>query len=79
MPVRYSSLKYSFEPDIIDTLGDFKLAVFHEYYIQKPIKNAIHASIILGISFKQNAIEEADKFICISQRQAEIVAKTIHV
>jgi glycosyltransferase involved in cell wall biosynthesis len=77
MPVRYSSIKYFFEPDAIGTLDEFKLAVFHEYYTQKSLLRTL--SMPLSFSaylLSKRQIVEVDKLICVSLRQAEIIARS---
>jgi glycosyltransferase involved in cell wall biosynthesis len=77
MPVRYTSVKYFFEPDTVSLLDEFKLAVFHEYYTQKSLLR----TLLMPLSFSayllnKRQIAEADKLICVSLRQAEIIVKS---
>jgi len=77
MPVRYNSVKYFFEPDTIGILDEFKLAIFHEYYVQESLLR----TLLMPLSFSayllnRRQIAEADKLICVSFRQAEIVIKS---
>jgi len=77
MPVRYTSVKYFFEPDTVSVLDEFKLAVFHEYYAQESLLR----TLLMPLSFSayllnKRQIAEADKLICVSLRQAEIVVKS---
>jgi glycosyltransferase involved in cell wall biosynthesis len=77
MPVRYASVKYFFESDTVSVLDEFKLAVFHEYYAQKSLLR----TLLMPLSFSayilnKRQIAEADKLICVSLRQAEIVVKS---
>jgi glycosyltransferase involved in cell wall biosynthesis len=77
MPVRYTSVKYFFEPDTVSVLDEFKLAVFHEYYTQKSLLR----TLLMPLSFSayllnKRQIAEADKLICVSLRQAEIIVKS---
>jgi glycosyltransferase involved in cell wall biosynthesis len=77
MPVRYTSVKYFFEPDTVSALDEFKLAVFHEYYVQESLLR----TLFMPLSFSayllnKRQIAEADKLICVSLRQAEIVVKS---
>jgi len=77
MPVRYTSVKYFFEPDTVSILDEFELAVFHEYYVQKSLLR----TLLMPLSFSvyllnKRQLAEADKLICVSLRQAEIVIKS---
>jgi glycosyltransferase involved in cell wall biosynthesis len=77
MPVRYTSVKYFFEPDTVSLLDEFKLAVFHEHYAQ----NSLLRTLLMPLSFSayllnKRQIAEADKLICVSFRQAEIVVRS---
>ncbi len=76
MPVRYSSVKYFFEPDVINTLDEFKLAIFHELRVHGSITRTLlsplsHTTYLLN----KKQIRGADKIICVSRRQAEILAR----
>ena len=77
MPVRYTSVKYFFEPDTVSVLDEFKLAIFHEYYAQESLLR----TLLMPLSFSayllnKRQIAEADRLICVSLRQAEIVVKS---
>jgi glycosyltransferase involved in cell wall biosynthesis len=76
MPVRYSSVKYFFEPDVINTLDEFKLAIFHELRVH----GSIIRTLLSPLSYttyllNKKQIRGADKIICVSRRQAEILVK----
>jgi glycosyltransferase involved in cell wall biosynthesis len=74
-PIRYSSIKYFFESETLDVIKEFRYAVFHEFHIQKSISRALLCPISYT-SYLQSKkwISQADKVICVSRRQAEIIA-----
>jgi len=74
-PIRYSSIKYYFESETLDVIKEFRYAVFHEFHIQKSISRALLCPISYT-SYLQSKkwISQADKVICVSKRQAEIIA-----
>jgi len=75
-PVRYSSVKYFFEPYVVGVLDEFRLAVFHEYYAHRSLTRTLLSPLpFLIYLLERKFIEEADKIICVSHRQAEIVAR----
>jgi glycosyltransferase involved in cell wall biosynthesis len=76
MPIRYSSVKYFFEPDVINILDEFNLAIFHE----RRTHGSIIRTLLSPLSYttyllNKKHIREADKIICVSRRQAEILAR----
>jgi glycosyltransferase involved in cell wall biosynthesis len=76
MPIRYSSVKYFFEPDVMNTLDEFKLAISHELRAH----GSIIRTLLSPLSYttyllNKRQIREADKIICVSRRQAEILAR----
>jgi len=76
MPVRYSSVKYFFEPDVINILDEFKLAIFHERWAHGSIIRTLLSPLSYTIYLlNKKQIREADKIICVSRRQAEILAR----
>jgi glycosyltransferase involved in cell wall biosynthesis len=76
MPVRYSSVKYFFEPDVINILDEFKLAIFHEHWAHGSIIRTLLSPLSYTIYLlDKKQIREADKIICVSRRQAEILAR----
>jgi glycosyltransferase involved in cell wall biosynthesis len=77
-PIRYSSIKYYFEPETLDVIKEFRYAVFHEFHIQKSISRALLCPISYT-SYLQSKkwISQADKVICVSRRQAEIIADQV--
>jgi glycosyltransferase involved in cell wall biosynthesis len=76
MPIRYSSVKYFFEPDVMNTLDEFKLAIFHERRTHKSIIRTLLSPLsYTTYLLNKRQIREADKIICVSRRQAEILAR----
>jgi glycosyltransferase involved in cell wall biosynthesis len=76
MPVRYSSVKYFFEPDVINILDEFKLAILHERWAHGSIIRTLLSPLSYTIYLlNKKQIREADKIICVSRRQAEILAR----
>jgi len=76
MPIRYSSVKYFFELDVINILDEFNLAIFHE----RRTHGSIIRTLLSPLSYttyllNKKHIREADKIICVSRRQAEILAR----
>jgi glycosyltransferase involved in cell wall biosynthesis len=76
MPIRYSSVKYFFEPDVMNTLDEFKFAISHELRAH----GSIIRTLLSPLSYttyllNKRQIREADKIICVSRRQAEILAR----
>ena len=77
MPVRYTSVKNFFEPDTVSILDEFELAVFHEYYVQKSLLRTLLMPLSFSVYFlNKRQLAEADKLICVSLRQADIVIKS---
>jgi len=78
MPVRYTGVKYYFEPDVVKSLEEAKLAVFHEFYVHKSLWRtlAFPASYLL-YNLAKCWFAQADKIICVSRRQAELLVKSI--
>jgi glycosyltransferase involved in cell wall biosynthesis len=74
-PIRYSSIKYYFESETLDVIKEFRYAVFHEFFIQKSISRSLLCPIsyILYL-YSKKWISIADKIVCVSRRQAEIIA-----
>jgi len=78
MPIRYAGVKYFFEPDVVDHAYEIKLALFHERYVQESLLRTLlmplsYLAYVKGKSW----IAQADKIICVSHRQAELVAKNM--
>jgi len=75
-PIRYSSLKYFFEPRAIRIWEEFKNSVFHEYHVQNSIIRTLlcPASFVMYLISKRWVLS-ADKIICVSKRQAQIIIK----
>jgi glycosyltransferase involved in cell wall biosynthesis len=74
-PISYSSIKYYFESETLDVIKEFRYAVFHEFFIQKSISRSLLCPIsyILYL-YNKKWISIADKVVCVSRRQAEIIA-----
>ena len=74
-PIRYNSIKYYFESETLDVIKEFRYAVFHEFFIQKSISRSLLCPIsyILYL-YSKKWISIADKVVCVSRRQAEIIA-----
>jgi glycosyltransferase involved in cell wall biosynthesis len=78
MPIRYTGIKYYFEPDIVDHAYEIKLAILHERYVQKSLlRTLLMPFSYLAYIKSKNWIAHADKIICVSHRQAELVAKNM--
>jgi len=74
-PIRYSSIKYYFESETLDVIKEFRYAVFHEFFIQKSISRALLCPISYTLYLQSKKwISQADKVVCVSKRQAEIIA-----
>jgi glycosyltransferase involved in cell wall biosynthesis len=74
-PIRYSSIKYYFESETLDVIKEFRYAVFHEFFIQKSVSRALLCPISYTLYLQSKKwISQADKVICVSRRQAEIIA-----
>jgi glycosyltransferase involved in cell wall biosynthesis len=73
--IRYSSIKYYFEPETLGVIREFKYAVFHEFFIQKSVSRTLLSPISYTLYLQSKKwISKADKVVCVSRRQAEIVA-----
>jgi glycosyltransferase involved in cell wall biosynthesis len=78
MPIRYTGVKYYFEPDIVDHAYEIKLALFHERYVQKSLlRTQLMPLSYLAYVKGKSWIAQADKIICVSHRQAELVTKNM--
>jgi glycosyltransferase involved in cell wall biosynthesis len=78
MPIRYTGVKYFFEPDVVDHAYEIKLALFHERHVQKSLLRTLLMSLsYLAYIKSKNWIAQADKIICVSHRQAELVTKNM--
>jgi len=74
-PIRYSSIKYYFESETLDVIKEFRYAVFHEFFIQKSVSRALLCPISYTLYLQSKKwISQADKVVCVSKRQAEIIA-----
>jgi glycosyltransferase involved in cell wall biosynthesis len=74
-PIRYSSIKYYFESETLDVIKEFRYAVFHEFFIQKSVSRALLSPISYTLYLQSKKwISQADKVVCVSKRQAEIIA-----
>ena len=74
-PIRYSSIKYYFESETLDVIKEFKYAVSHEFFIQKSVSRALLSPISYTLYLQSKKwISKADKVVCVSRRQAEIIA-----
>jgi glycosyltransferase involved in cell wall biosynthesis len=74
-PIRYSSIKYYLEPEAIDTIKEFRYAIFHEFHIQKSILRTLLCPLSYTLYPQSRKwVSQADKVICVSKRQAEIIA-----
>lgn len=78
VPVRYHGVKYYFEKDVLGVLEGMKMGVFHEVYVH----NSVARTLALPISYavfmlSREWIKDADKLICVSRRQAQIIAKNL--
>jgi len=77
MPVRYSSVKYFFEPDTVNIYDELKLAVFHEYHVQRSLQRTLLFPLSFAVYLlNRKQVEKADRLVCVSKRQAEIIVKT---
>jgi glycosyltransferase involved in cell wall biosynthesis len=73
-PIRYSSIKYYFESETLDVIKEFRYAVFHEFFIQKSVSRALLCPISYTLYLQSKKwISKADKVVCVSRRQAEII------
>ncbi len=78
MPIRYTGIKYYFEPDVVDHAYEIKLALFHERHVQKSLLRTLLMPLSYLAYIKSKSwIAQADKIICVSHRQAELVAKNM--
>lgn len=78
MPVSYYGVKYSFENDVINMYEELKYSIIHEVYVIRSIKRAIlipFSYIVYEMS--KEWIKRSDCIVCVSKRQAEIVAKRL--
>jgi glycosyltransferase involved in cell wall biosynthesis len=76
-PVRYSSVKYYFEPDALTLSQELKLALYHELHAHRNPARAALMPLSFALYKRSRAwIRQADTIICVSKRQAEIVAKS---
>jgi glycosyltransferase involved in cell wall biosynthesis len=76
MPVRYSGVKYFFEPDVINLFKELRLAVFHEFHVQKKLLRTLLTPLsLIGYALSKGWLTAGDKLICVSKRQAELVSK----
>jgi glycosyltransferase involved in cell wall biosynthesis len=74
-PIRYSSIKYYFESETLDVIKEFRYAVLHEFFIQKSVSRALLCPISYTLYLQSKKwISQADKVVCVSKRQAEIIA-----
>jgi glycosyltransferase involved in cell wall biosynthesis len=74
-PIRYSSIKYYFESETLDVIKEFRYAVFHEFFIQKSVSRVLLCPISYTLYLQSKKwISKADKVVCVSRRQAEIIA-----
>jgi glycosyltransferase involved in cell wall biosynthesis len=78
MPIRYTGVKYYFEPDVVDHAYEIKLAILHERHVQKSLLRTLLMPLsYLAYIKSKNWIAQADKIICVSHRQAELVTKNM--
>jgi glycosyltransferase involved in cell wall biosynthesis len=78
MPIRYAGVKYIFEPDVVDHAYEIKLALLHECHVQKSLLRTLLMPLSYLAYIKSKSwIAQADKIICVSHRQAELVAKNM--
>jgi len=78
MPIRYTGVKYFFEPDVVDHAYEIKLALFHERHVQKSLLRTLLMPLSYLAYIKSKSwIAQADKIICVSHRQAELIAKNM--
>jgi glycosyltransferase involved in cell wall biosynthesis len=76
MPIRYNGVKYFFEPDIVSLSKELKLAVFHEFHVRKSLLRTLLSPLsLIGYALSKGWLTKADKIICVSKRQAELVLK----
>jgi glycosyltransferase involved in cell wall biosynthesis len=76
MPIRYSSVKYFFEPDIIAPIEELKLAFFHEFFIQKSLLRTLLSPLsFIGYVLSRGWLTSVDRMICVLKRQAELISK----
>jgi glycosyltransferase involved in cell wall biosynthesis len=76
MPIRYSGVKYFFEPDVVSLSKELRLAVFHEFHVQKSLLRTLLSPLsLIGYTLSKGWLTNADKIICVSKRQAELVSK----
>ena len=76
MPIRYSGVKYFFEPDVVSLSKELRLAVFHEFHVQKSLLRTLLSPLsLIGYTLSKGWLTNADKIICVSKRQAELVLK----
>jgi len=78
MSIRYTGVKYYSEPDVVDHTYEIKLALFHERHVQKSLLRTLLMPLsYLAYVKSKSWIAQADKIICISHRQAELVTKNM--
>jgi glycosyltransferase involved in cell wall biosynthesis len=78
MPIRYTGVKYYFEPDVVDHAYEIKLALLHERHVQKSLLRTLLMPLSYLAYIKSKSwIAQADKIICVSHRQAELVTKNM--
>jgi glycosyltransferase involved in cell wall biosynthesis len=76
-PVRYHGVKYYFEPDALTLSQELKLALYHELHAHRNPARAALMPLSFALYKRSRAwIRQADTVICVSKRQAEIVAKS---
>jgi len=78
MPIRYTGVKYYFESDVVDHAYEIKLALLHERHVQKSLLRTLLMPLSYLAYIKSKSwIAQADKIICVSHRQAELVTKNM--
>jgi len=76
-PVRYHGVKYYFEPDVLTLSQELKLALYHELHAHRNPARVVLMPLSFALYKRSRAwIRQADTIICVSKKQAEIVAKS---
>jgi len=78
MPIRYTGVKYYFEPDTLSIFDEIKLAVFHEFHVNRSFWRTLAFPISYMLYYLSKLwLTRTDRIICVSHRQAELILKNI--
>jgi len=78
MPIRYTGVKYYLEPDTLSIFDEIKLAVFHEFHVNRSFWRTLAFPISYMLYYLSKLwLTRTDRIICVSHRQAELILKNI--